>query len=256
MINFFKQTKLYFNYSKQKYYKNHFYNQSIINDKYLDIFDSIVKDGITIIPNFLSNEIIDKMVDETKEQLNQVVKNNYNNTKHFFFPNFGVYRILECDKISKSSNIFFDNKMIEQLAKGYVSTDVSSFQKMIEIRPDKGKKSIADDFHFDDWRHRFKSFLYLTDIDPDNGPLVYLKGSHKQGKWRQEKEFEYFRDGKSGSYGRYSKNEVSELKQKYNFKQIRGVCSKGTLIIADTRGLHKGTPIKNRKRILLANYFR
>ena len=40
--------------------------------------------------------------------------------------------------------------MIEQLAKAYVSTDVSSFQKMIEIRPDKGKKSSADDFRLDD----------------------------------------------------------------------------------------------------------
>lgn len=252
--SFLKTNKIYFNLIKNRYYKRLSHTKDVAPE-YRDVFNALVKDGVVIIPNFISNDIIDSILSETKDPLSAVMSNEYDKTKHHYFPNYGTYQVLECDKISPSSKIFFDNNLINELACSYVSKDVNSFQKMIELRPDPGKESVSDIFHFDDWRHRYKAFLYLTDVSNENAPFVYLKGSHAPHKWREKKEYEYFRYGKSGSYGSFFIQEVDYLKSKYNFEPITCTGKKGTLILTDARGLHKGTPLVEGKRVLLANFF-
>ena len=201
-----------------------------------------------IIPNFISENVINSVLSETRDALSKVINNKYYDTKSHYFPNYGIYQVLECEKLSPSSKLFFDNEMINEMARSYVSQDVKSYQKMIELRPDPRKESVSDTFHFDDWRHRFKAFLYLTDVSETNAPFVYLKGSHIPDKWRDKKEYEYYRYGKLGSYGSFFIQEIEYLKSKYNFETFTCTGNKGTLILTDTRGLHKGTPLIEGKR--------
>ncbi len=252
--SFLKKNKIYFRLMKRGYYKNTS-KKSGIHPEYKDVFASIVKDGVAIVPNFVSDSIIKRIISETQNAINAVVNDKYTETKYHRHCDYGIYQILECDKISPSSNIFFDNDMINEIATAYVSRDVISYQKMVESRPDKGKQSNSDVFHFDDWRHRFKAFLYLTDVDEANAPFVYLKRSHTPGRWRERKEYEYYRNGRTGSYGHFFIQEVNYLKSKYGFESVTCTGKRGTLILADTRGLHKGTPLMSDKRLLLANFF-
>ncbi len=145
--------------------------------------------------------------------------------------------------------------MVEDIAKSYVSKNVCSFQKMIELKPDVGNKSIADAFHFDDWRHRFKALLYLTDVGEHNAPFVYLKGSHLEGSWRNKFEFEYFKDGRKGRHGYFFTQEVEGLVEKWGFEKMTCTAKKGTLLLVDTRGIHRGSTLIDGERMILANYF-
>lgn len=252
--NYIKNTELYFKLLKKRYY---FYtsHKNKISYEYRETLDTLLKDGVVIIPNFVSEEVINSILLETQNPLNEILKNNYDETEHIYNPNYGYYRILECDKVSETSKTFFNNDMINNIASAYVWKNVSSYQRMIEIRPDPGVESNSDVFHFDDWRHRFKAFLYLTDVSEQNAPFRYLRGSHRPGKWREEKDYEYYRYGYEGSYGHFSTEEINDLQSKHNFSEITCTSKKGTLILADTRGIHKGTPLDSGKRILLANYF-
>ena len=254
ITKYLKNNKLYFNLIKRRYNYYTSYTNEVPNE-YKDVFNTLVKDGVVTIPNFISNDVIDQILIETDESLNRVIKNDYDDTKHFYFPNYGIYQVHECEKISPASNLFFQHDMINKIAAAYVWKNVSSYQKMIEVRPDPGRESVSDVFHFDDWRHRFKAFLYLTDVNENHAPFVYLKGSHIPGKWRERKEYEYYRDGKIGSYGSFFMQEVNHLKSTHNFQETMCLGKKGTLILTDTRGLHKGTPLVSGKRILLANFF-
>jgi hypothetical protein len=97
-------------------------------------------------------------------------------------------------------------------------------------------------FHQDRDRLSFlKFFIYLTDVQPDTGPHVYLKGSHL-GVPRSLR-----------GDGRKTDEAVRAAGLWNNVTEICGPA--GTLMAVDTIGLHKGkTPI-NGDRLALENEF-
>jgi hypothetical protein len=99
-------------------------------------------------------------------------------------------------------------------------------------------------FHFDldnigKW---LKIFIFTNDVNTNNGPHVFVKGSHKS----LPKEF--YRDG------RFNDELVN---QHYNGKISKITAQAGDILIADTIGLHKGDPVlvghRNLFQILVAN---
>lgn len=69
-------------------------------------------------------------------------------------------------------------------------------------------------------------FFYLTDVDEHCGPHVFVRGSHRRKPRAVQKD------------GRVTDEEV---KQHYPTRDILNICApKGSMIIADTKALHKG----------------
>lgn len=91
----------------------------------------------------------------------------------------------------------------------------------------------AQNFHFDydpppKW---LLFFVYLTDVDADNGPHVYVRGSHKAG---HQDAAELLKRG----YVRISDNDIAKAFGPDNIIEIHG--KRGTVLAVDTRGFHKG----------------
>jgi hypothetical protein len=102
-------------------------------------------------------------------------------------------------------------------------------------------------YHVDVYSKEFKSFLYLDDVDPGNGPFTYLRGTHRSHFRRLKKELLWNGEGAPTTFddrdlGRALKREV----------QVCGPA--GTLILADVRGFHRGSPQVERSRSALVNY--
>lgn len=94
--------------------------------------------------------------------------------------------------------------------------------------------SAAQLFHFDfdappAW---LKLFVYVTDVGPDNGPHVYVKGSHR-ANLASAKAF------RARGYTRISDEEITAAFGHDALTSITG--PRGTVFMADTRGFHKGT---------------
>lgn len=87
-----------------------------------------------------------------------------------------------------------------------------------------------------------KMFLYLSDADEGAGPFCYVPGSHEGGKWRQlfppQPEDGYYPP--SGEVEKYVPHE--------DIKVCTGRA--GTIIFADTTGLHKGGYSTAKERIM------
>jgi hypothetical protein len=88
-------------------------------------------------------------------------------------------------------------------------------------------------FHFDfdappAW---LKLFVYVTDVGPENGPHVYVRGSHKAGL-APAAEF------RGRGYERISDEEMEAAFGAEQLIEIKG--RRGTVFMADTRGFHKG----------------
>ncbi|MBB4842422.1 hypothetical protein HNP55_000917 [Paucibacter oligotrophus] len=93
----------------------------------------------------------------------------------------------------------------------------------------------AEFFHrdVDDWRF-IKLFVYLTDVDAESGPHVYVSQSSQ--------------DPTLTTIRRFSDDEIAK-----NFKpeQIRVLTGKaGDAFLEDTFGIHKGQPVQRGQRLL------
>ena len=97
-------------------------------------------------------------------------------------------------------------------------------------------------YHFDLDRLKWlKVFIYLTDVGHQDGPHSFIEGSHAPGGIPQN----LLKKG----YARLSDEEV--LSNYGASKEVRFVAPRGTIIVEDTRGLHKGNAVSGNSRLIL-----
>ena len=108
------------------------------------------------------------------------------------------------------------------------------------------KKSAAQMFHQDFDHPKFvKLFLYLNDIESDNGPHTFVEGSSTKIHPNLPKEYQL---GKNP----WNRLKDSFVKERYGDGKIKEFTGKkGTIIIEDTRGFHKGKELQNGHRSLI-----
>lgn len=97
-------------------------------------------------------------------------------------------------------------------------------------------------YHFDMDRIKWlKFFFYLTDVEAENGPHFFVAGSHRtQGIPRALL---------NKGYVRLADEEVAGCFPRENFMQF--AAPRGTILVEDTRGLHKGQHIARGHRLVL-----
>jgi len=228
---------------------------TLSNEKKInEIINELNQNGICVLQNKIPLDVINKI----KEEIIISIKKEdcLKNLKIYDFQNQGIKRYLNAENLSPTANKFFFNSFFDKIAFHYVSKKAKAYQKMYEIKGATGKFATTDIFHFDDWRKRFKVFLYLNDVDKNNCPFCYIPKSIKMDKKRLIKEIEYVALGKSGAYGYYLPHEIENLKNRKKYNEIVITGNAGTVILVDTRGLHKGTPsLNNKAREMLAIYY-
>lgn len=108
---------------------------------------------------------------------------------------------------------------------------------------DKPDGDAAQEFHWDMERIRWlRYFVYLTDVTPDTGPHCFIAGTHRTGAIPKELYgLGYIRHGDEEIIAYYGKDRYREF-----------VGKRGTIIAEDSRGFHKGAPLKTKDRLLLA----
>lgn len=106
-------------------------------------------------------------------------------------------------------------------------------------------------FHIDDGRKTLKFFLYLTDVNEDNGPFCYAPKSHGLSGWLKFcRIIEWFITTRHFSL--YFMNE-DKIINKYN--QVKICQDAGTVFCADTTGFHRATPvIKGEREVFVVSF--
>lgn len=155
---------------------------------------------------------------------------------------FDMQDIFKCPELVE---IFFDKSLLN-IAQDYLGSrpiaDLTAFWWSKKVQGNDLQNSAAQKYHFDMDRIKFlKFFFYLTDVDLETGPHCYVEGSHA-----------YLHPQFRGR-GRFEEDEVAKAYGKEKIKKITG--PKGSIIIADTRGLHKGDPLIRDERLLFQVQF-
>ena len=207
-----------------------------------EICDAIKKNGFYVIENYL---------DET--QCHQIIKdiNKAIIDYSFYVQNESDKRLFGIENASKlSQDIYADNffSEIANLING--ENTYCAFTLAGKLGGVKGGSS-GGNWHRDAFFCQFKSMIYLTEVNDQNGPFEILPGSHRlmdlisQIKYANLKYNQY----------RLSENQVKKIENQTGKrrKTIKG--KPGTVILFNSSTIHRGSPIINGERYSLTNYY-
>ena len=100
-------------------------------------------------------------------------------------------------------------------------------------QPATEERVASQNWHVDfDDKHLLKAFVYLSDVGPDHGPFEYVPGSQPGGRHHS------VRPWAPMGYGRVPDEDVARSIPSDEIATFTG--SKGTLILCNTSGLHRG----------------
>ena len=135
----------------------------------------VKKNGFCQINQFLSANEFDQLKKEFNELINSDLATNLQNNEgtQYFTVFLNDEKMLQKFPILKKLG---DDSKIKELFQG------SENKKIVDIRY-RLERIIVKDENIEDtnknYHYTFKAWLYLTDSDDNNGPLVILPGSHK-----------------------------------------------------------------------------
>ena len=111
----------------------------------------------------------------------------------------------------------------------------------------------AQYFHLDKDDHRFcKQFMYLTDVDEQAGPHVFVETSHRSevifakfADWPGDKQ--QFIDWFAGKLRKTDE----EVQQYLNLPEVRLTGPRGSRMLVSTQGIHKGLMPQGKDRLIV-----
>jgi len=110
-------------------------------------------------------------------------------------------------------------------------------------QPEGAERAASQLWHRDyNDKHLLKAFLYLCDVDEETGPFEYVAGSTAGGPYSD------LRPWRPGGVGRIPAEEVNGHVPAEAVKTF--TAPKGTLILCNTSGLHRGGYTTKRPRVL------
>ncbi len=109
-------------------------------------------------------------------------------------------------------------------------------------RPDE-PRTASQNWHFDfDDKHLLKAFVYLVDVEADMGPFEFVPGSQPGGRYHA------VRPWTPMGYGRVSDEDVARSVAPGDI--VSFTAPRGTLLLCNTSGLHRGGYSTGRPRVL------
>jgi len=149
---------------------------------------------------------------------------------------------------------FHKDPFLHEIGERYLQSElINSHTLGARLIPKDNNLGSGGGWHRDSvFRQQYKSIIYLTDVGPDNGPFEFVLGSHKPSTIYSSIK----KNGFSANQNRISNDQVqSFLAAHPPLKSQIFTAKRGTVILVDTSGIHRGRPITEGTRYALTNYF-
>ncbi len=208
------------------------------------------RDGFAVVQDYWTREQALQMRARLEAYLTEGKSQDFENGAYLRFwddkaYDEGVRRIYHAERLVAELKAFRNDPFIFRAATTYYG--VPFYSGVLTYQHNTRSNANTRYYHVDWFGKQFKAFLYLDDVDKGNGPFTYLLGTHRSYFIRLKKQIVGNTEGTPTSF--YENDLKSVLKHEV---QICGPA--GTLILADVRGIHRGSPQVNRSRSALVNY--
>jgi hypothetical protein len=209
------------------------------------------RDGYAVVPGYWDRDRSLAMRDRLEAYLEPGTDQDYpegawlrfwDNRQH----DQGVRRLYHVERVVPELKELRFDPFVLAIAAAYYGMEFHSGMLMFQHNTQSNEQTRY--YHVDSFIREFKSFVYLDDVDGGNGPFAYIPGTQKQHFRRIRKQVVGNPAGESPTS--FYPEELGDLLDLES--AVSGPA--GTMILADVRGLHRGTPQVNRSRSVLVNY--
>ena len=221
----------------------------IVHDQ-MDVISDLQNTGFAILENFIPNDICDVIVAEIDQLMvdnSRLVWSDDHKSDHRLF---GIERLSPL-----IYDTFHNNETLRSIGENYLGYVLKNYMTLAgSIIPVAGNKGSGGGWHRDStYSPQFKAIAYLTDVEEENGPYEYILGSNKLRHVMKALEVSL----KDNAYP------VQDINRRFTQEQIDALKSnsklftakKGSVILTDTHGIHRGNPILDGRRVALTNYY-
>lgn len=165
------------------------------------------------------------------------------------------HRIFASDRVSELIKPFYADPFISTIVTGYErSHDISGFTLAAKLVYRKNNLGSGLGWHRDRAdRRQIKAIMYLSDVDIDLGPFQYIVGSHTRSQILKTLTAEGFEHNQTRFTDEQAESVIAKAPEK--LRTLLGPA--GTLVLVDTRGIHRGMPMEKDagNRYALTNYY-
>ena len=222
-------------------------------------------EGVVVIPDFLPPEECDRLADSARNVVNAISPQEFaagtgqdvarlpagtevmirRGTSAHMNPNtdVGLIHVRHVDKVVSEFSKLRDAKLPQRIMGEVTHKTITPLYCDIYINQSVTSTRV---YHYDS-PYLFKSLLYLTDVpSEDEGPYSYLKGTHRFAIHR----YKFMIRNLVRGY------HLTEMGTPSSTRTLNVFGTKGTLIISDQFGFHRGLPQKlGRSRIVCTVYY-
>ncbi|MGE0171432.1 MAG: phytanoyl-CoA dioxygenase family protein [Oligoflexales bacterium] len=217
-----------------------------LNKDESDLYARVQEHGYAVVENFFSEEVCKRLIADARaaeERYTDFVQR---------YSNGADKRVFGIDSLGGLFSDFSDNALgrkIATLAFGEPTTCI--FTLLGHLSYTQENIGSGEGWHRDSFNRQLKAIVYLSDVGEKSGPFQYIEKSH-QWKWMIR---DHFFSGIGGSENRVSEGKIEKMIRKFPERLKTFTARAGTLILANTSGIHRGKPILQGERWALTNYY-
>jgi len=229
------------------------------SNKLDDIISKINREGYCVIDQFFDKAFCEESINEIDYFLNKNPNKFQTSRKE---NSSGDSRIFKFENISLNTLKFKNNLFFKKILLK-LSPVKSLFVLAGRVDFDcKNKTNSGGGWHRDSFFSQYKVMVYLSKVNTNNGPFLFLpKSKNFDFKSFSKIKLNLFQRLKSIISRkqlidlRIDEKDISKFKEKYSIKPIEIIGKQGTVIIFDGSYMHKAKIIENESRYSLTNYF-
>jgi hypothetical protein len=162
---------------------------------------------------------------------------------------WGLYRVYDVEQLFPEARLLIDDPVIQDIVNAYLAGRAEHVRTCIELRDTpQDEEALTEHLmpHFDNYYREVKVWLLLADVTTDNAPMRYYTKTHKFGHWRTLQEYLFNQGGINRDavvVHPYILRLLRENSPDLGVQTVRCTGTAGTVIIADTRGIHRAWPL-------------
>lgn len=205
--------------------------------------------GYFISPGFLSRELCNEMISDIDKCLD-----NENSHINIWSDEVGAdQRVYFIESINNKFKSFYEEPYFREVLASYTGIqEPKGFVLAARIDAVSGNIGSGGGWHRDSpVHHQTKALCYLSDVHQNNGPFQYISKSHSKISVISAYVKGIFRPGQY----RFTNENIQQYIDRSGQEIVEINAGAGTLVFADTKGIHRGKPITEGRRYVLFCYF-
>lgn len=219
-----------------------------ISDEDKKILIELELNGVAVLPDYYTKEQCNTIIAEIDGMITD------DSVKKWTDKESSDTRIYGSHQYSANIMNFHTDPKLTSIGECYTNCElINSHTLGAKLVPKENNLGSGQGWHRDSvYRIQYKSIVYLTNVNENNGPFEYILGSHKISTIYNSILVNKF----NAHQNRIEESQIEAfLKSNKQLEKKVFTASKGSVILVDTRGIHRGMPIKEGNRYALTNYF-